>query len=253
MCLRPPPENRCGLNTGAGQMIKAILFDFGQTLVDSSDGFRQAEKDAQAAIFQNLAITDHDAFKNYYRRIRSELHKKGDLSRVNIWREVFRHYRQESSVDELQQWEQTYWRTVQSKTRVFPEAPPVLIALAAKYGPLGLVTNTQGQSDANTHRLTTYPELAALFAVTVVAGENGVPTKPDAQAFAVCLEQLGVAAKEAVYVGDDWRIDVCGARDASLHPVWLKHDTVKRNYPEVDVDVPVITSLNELPTVLETL
>ena len=251
--MGPPPEGRGGLNTGAGKMIKAILFDFGQTLVDSSDGFRQAEKDAQAAIFQDLATTDHDGFKNHYRRIRSELHKKSDLSRVNIWQEVFRHYRQESSVDELQQWEQTYWRTVQSKTRVFPEAPPVLKALAAKYGPLGLVTNTQGQSDASTHRLTAYPELAGLFAVTVVAGENGVPTKPDAQPFAVCLEQLGVAAEEAVYVGDDWRIDVCGARDAGLHPVWLKHETVKRNYPEVDVDVPVITSLNELPPVLETL
>jgi FMN phosphatase YigB (HAD superfamily) len=28
-------------------MIKAILFDFGQTLVDSSNGFRAAEKEAQ--------------------------------------------------------------------------------------------------------------------------------------------------------------------------------------------------------------
>ena len=31
-------------------MIEAILFDFGQTLVDSSEGFRTAERDAQ----QNL-------------------------------------------------------------------------------------------------------------------------------------------------------------------------------------------------------
>jgi len=28
-------------------MIKAILFDFGQTLVDAADGFRAAEKAAQ--------------------------------------------------------------------------------------------------------------------------------------------------------------------------------------------------------------
>jgi len=234
-------------------MIKAILFDFGQTLVDSSDGFRQAEKDAQAVIFQDLEITDHDAFKHHYRRIRSKLHERSELSRVKIWQEVFQHFGQESSVDELRQWEKIYWQTVQSKTRVFPEAPPVLIALADQYGPLGLVTNTQGQSDAGTHRVTAYPELAALFAVTVVAGENGVPTKPDAKPFAACLEQLGVAAEEAVYVGDDWRIDVCGARDAGLYPVWLKHDTVKRNYPKVDEDAPVITSLNELPPVLETL
>ena len=234
-------------------MIKAILFDFGQTLVDSSDGFRQAEKDAQAVIFQDLAITGHDAFKHHYRRIRSEFHERSELSRVKIWQEVFQHFGQESCVDELRQWEKIYWQTVQSKTWVFPEAPPVLIALADQYGPLGLVTNTQGQSDAGTHRVTAYPELAALFAVTVVAGENGVPTKPNAKPFTACLEQLGVAAEEAVYVGDDWRIDVCGARDAGLYPVWLKQDTVKRNYPKVDEDAPVITSLNELPPVLETL
>ena len=65
-----------GPKPGAGQLIKAILFDFGQTLVDSADGFRQAEKDTQAAIFQVLAITDHDAFKHHYRRIRAEFHKK---------------------------------------------------------------------------------------------------------------------------------------------------------------------------------
>ena len=234
-------------------MIKAILFDFGQTLVDSSDGFRQAEKDSQAVIFQDLEITDHDAFKHHYRRIRSEFHKRSELSRVKIWQEVFQHFDREPCVDELQQWEKTYWQTVQSKTRIFPEVPRVLTALASEYGPLGLITNTQGQSDAGTHRVTAYPELAALFAVTVVAGENGVPTKPDARPFAICLEQLGADANEAVYVGDDWRIDVCGARDAGLKTVWHKHHTVKRNYPEVDTDVPVITSLNELPPVLETL
>jgi len=202
-------------------MIKAILFDFGQTLVDSSAGFRQAEADAQAAVFQELESTDHDAFMDLYRRVRSEFHKKSELSRVKIWQEVCRHFGQDLSVETLQAWEKTYWQTVQLKTRVFPEGPPVLKDLAAQYGPLGLITNTQGQSDANTHRISAYPELAALFAATVVAGENGVPTKPDPRPFADCLGQLGVAAGDAVYVGDDWRIDVCGARDAGLHPVWL--------------------------------
>jgi len=54
-----------------------------------------------------------------------------------------------------------------------------------------------------------------------VAGENGIPPKPDPAPFRMCLETLGVAAGDAVYVGDDWRIDVCGSRDAGLNPVWL--------------------------------
>jgi FMN phosphatase YigB (HAD superfamily) len=49
-----------------------------------------------------------------------------------------------------------------------------------------------------------------------------------------------------VYVGDDWRIDVGGSRAAGLKPVWLKHERVQRNWPEVTSDVPVITRLDQL-------
>jgi putative hydrolase of the HAD superfamily len=62
----------------------------------------------------------------------------------------------------------------------------------------------------------------------------------------MCVDALGVAPSEAVYVGDDWRIDVCGSRDAGLNPVWIKHESVKRNWPEVTPDVPVITRLDQL-------
>ena len=47
-------------------------------------------------------------------------------------------------------------------------------------------------------------------------------------------------------MGDDWRIDICGAGDAGLHPIWLKHHSVKRNWPDVQTSVPVITSLEQL-------
>jgi putative hydrolase of the HAD superfamily len=62
----------------------------------------------------------------------------------------------------------------------------------------------------------------------------------------LCIQELGIDPSEAVYVGDDWRIDVCGSRDAGLNPVWIKHESVKRNYPEVTPGVPVITRLDQL-------
>ena len=42
--------------------IKAVLFDFGQTLADSADGFRAAEKQAQEKIFKSLALTEWEEF-----------------------------------------------------------------------------------------------------------------------------------------------------------------------------------------------
>jgi FMN phosphatase YigB (HAD superfamily) len=57
---------------------------------------------------------------------------------------------------------------------------------------------------------------------------------------------MGVSADEAIYVGDDWRIDICGARDAGIKPIWLKHHLVNRTWPDVKETVPIFTSLNQL-------
>ena len=49
-------------------MIKAVIFDFGQTLVNSAYGFRTAEKEAQDKLFKNLGLTVRDDFMAIYRR-----------------------------------------------------------------------------------------------------------------------------------------------------------------------------------------
>ena len=64
--------------------------------------------------------------------------------------------------------------------------------------------------------------------------------------FLMCLEELDVEPSEAVYVGDDFRIDICGAKDAGLQPIWMKHHSVHRNWPTVETSVPIVTSLKYL-------
>jgi putative hydrolase of the HAD superfamily len=88
--------------------------------------------------------------------------------------------------------------------------------------------------------------LESFFEVIIVAGEGDIPTKPDPVPFLMGVRKLGVEPSEAVYVGDDYRIDICGAKDAGLHSVWIKHHLVKRNWPDVETEVPIISSLNQL-------
>jgi putative hydrolase of the HAD superfamily len=45
--------------------------------------------------------------------------------------------------------------------------------------------------------------------------------KPDPAIFAIALNQLGLPASQALYVGDTRTFDVAGARAAGLHPVHL--------------------------------
>ena len=225
--------------------IKAILFDFGQTLADAADGFRTAEKEAQAKIFANMSLTLHADFMEHYRRIRKALHEKSNFSRIFLWREVYHYYCLESDDHLLETWETEYWETVKDKTVLFPETIRVLEALSPKYQ-LGLVSNTQGQRRSAAHRLSQFPELEKYFQSIIVAGENSIPPKPDPQPFHLCLDQLNLKPSQAIFVGDDYRIDVCGARDAGLHAVWLKHHSVKRSWPDVKTAAPIITRLDQL-------
>ncbi len=236
-------------------MIKAIFFDFGQTLVNSADGFKQAEKEAQAWIkadlFGEQPATLESEFTTAYRRIRKNFHNRSVFSRSAIWAEVFRYFSQAADSERLTQKESEYWETVKTYTRPFPETLPVLQQLAESY-PLALITNTQGQKQTGTHRITLFPDIEQFFKTIIVAGEAGIPAKPDKTPFLAGVQALGITPGQAVYVGDDYRIDIQGSQAAGLYPVWLKHRCVHRNWPTAASTVPVITSIDQLQGIVET-
>jgi HAD superfamily hydrolase (TIGR01549 family) len=235
-------------------MIKAILFDFGQTLVDSADVFREAEKEAKNRLFSHMESgpggPSWDAFLPRYRSIRKEFHQDSNFSRQAIWQAVCLEFNHKPDPKRFEKWEKKYWIQVGSRTSPFPETTSVLEELSRRYQ-LSLVTNTQGQKSSDNHRLALFPQLERFFQVIIVAGESGVPPKPDIEPFRLCLEKMNILPHEAVFVGDDWRIDICGAKNAGIQPVWLQHYSVKRHWSEVETDIPIITRLDELVDLLE--
>lgn len=226
-------------------MIKAVLFDFGQTLVDSADGFRVAEKEIQTKIFRDLTLPSWEKFLANYRRIRKEYHAYSNFSRKAIWQEVYLYYNRGSNLKLLGKWEDDYWKKVENQTILFPETERTLRNLVREYQ-LALITNAQGQANSNNHRLSQFSGLKELFEAVVIAGDSGVPPKPDRTPFLLCLESLGIAPSEAIYVGDDWHIDICGANNVGMKPIWLQHHLVRRSWPSMKTLVPVITSLDRL-------
>lgn len=232
-------------------MIKAIIFDFGQTLVDSADGFRFAEKIAKEQIFQDLFTNADDrqwqSFLTEYRHIRKKFHENSNFSRPAIWQAVYDWANRPADSRTLLQMETEYWELVKSRTKPFPEAITVLEKLVKLYQ-LGVITNTQGMKSSGNHRIALYPEIERFFETIIIAGECGVPAKPDPHPFQLCLEKMKIKPSEAIYVGDDLQKDVCGAGYAGLQPIWIKHRLVKRSWPEPDpsTDTQVITNLNEL-------
>ncbi len=226
---------------------KAIIFDFGQTLVDSAEGFRRAEREAQDKIFAALRGVERDRFMDVYRRVRKAHHERSRLSRPRIWRAVCEAL--ERSIDDrrLGAWETEYWQRVNALTREFPETQSTLEALAETHR-LALISNTQGQAGGAAHRLGEFPDLERRFECIVIAGEGGIPAKPDPQPFMHCLKRMKVDPGDCFYVGDDYAFDVCASRAVGMRPIWLKHRSVRRKWPQIDPGgVPVITSLDALP------
>lgn len=233
-------------------MIKAIIFDFGQTLVDSADGFRFAEKIAKEKIylrlFPSLNKERWETFLTQYREIRKSFHAKSNFSRPDIWKAVYYHFHCKADSLELEDLETEYWEAVKSMTRPFPETINVLENLSKQFQ-LGIITNTQGQKNTGNHRISLFPGIEKFFETIIIAGESGLPPKPHPKPFWVCLQKMSVQPAEAMYVGDDFQKDINGAGDAGLHPIWLKHCLVKRTWPDPEHntnDFHVITDLNQL-------
>nr|WP_314480086.1 HAD-IA family hydrolase [uncultured Pseudomonas sp.] len=97
------------------------------------------------------------------------------------------------------------------KVEIFPEAQPMLELLSQRYA-LGVITN----GNADVSRL----GLADYFHFALCAEDLGIG-KPDPAPFVEALRRGGVAASEAVHVGDHPRDDIAGAQRAGLRAVWF--------------------------------
>jgi HAD superfamily hydrolase (TIGR01549 family) len=234
----------------ASMTIKAVLLDFDQTLADSAEGFRLAEKNAETSIFEDLGLASWEDFLSDYRKFRNELHERSNFSRNALWQAIYLHYEREASPDLLAELEYDYWESVRLKTMLFPETIAVLEHLATAYR-LALITNTQGQGFSGAHRANKFHDLEPFFDIIIEAGFAGIRPKPNPEPFLLCLERLDIVPSEAVFVGDDLRNDIQGSQAVGIQPVWLKHHSIARIWPEGDTSVPVIYNLDQIIPILE--
>ena len=135
--------------------------------------------------------------------------------RERVWREALERagHPDERLAHELQR---RYADARRAGETIDPEAEPVLRDLHGDHR-LALLTN--GAGDVQREKLARTP-LAGYFAEIVISVEVGVG-KPDPRLFEIALGRLGVAASDAVMVGDSRLRDVAGAQRAGMRAVWI--------------------------------
>jgi putative hydrolase of the HAD superfamily len=102
---------------------------------------------------------------------------------------------------------------------------------------LGLLTNLAKDMNPICRKLGLEPYLDF-----VVTSEEAGADKPNPRIFQVALQRAGVKASEAIHVGDQYKIDVVGARGVGINPILIDR---YNQYLEVS-DCPQIRNLTEL-------
>jgi putative hydrolase of the HAD superfamily len=125
---------------------------------------------------------------------------------------------------------------------VFPDVVPGLGALRDAGIRTGIISNWTWRANELLEGL----GLAPLLDVVTISAREGWQ-KPEPGLFHRALELAGVAAADAVHVGDSYEADVLGARRAGIRPVLIDRsllDPARRRQPVPDDDdVPVVADL----------
>ena len=130
----------------------------------------------------------------------------------------------------------------------YEDAAHVLPLLRKGPWKMGLFSNAD--DDFLDPVLATWP-LAAFDAK--LSSESARVYKPHPAAFQAILERLDVTPQEAVYIGDHPYDDVHGAKLAGMRAVWLDRTGQAQRDPALNEPDYVITSLAELPPIVESL
>ena len=146
--------------------------------------------------------------------------------------------------------EQVTWELLQSEHSLFAasaatlydDTVPTLQHLRDKAFKLAIVSNWDTPLDPLTERL----GIAHYFDIIVASHDTRVlSAKPDPHIFNYTLAAVGVSAAETVHIGDTYEADITGARNAGIRPILIDRDrTQTGRWKET------IRSLSELPELL---
>lgn len=104
-----------------------------------------------------------------------------------------------------------FFRGERNRVEFFPDALPALERLKSRFR-LAVISN--GFADVKAIGIDAH------FETVVSAHEVGV-SKPDPKIYAACVERIGLAAGQIIYVGDDPANDVIGPCGAGMQAAWI--------------------------------
>ncbi len=211
------------------RQLKAVLFDFDDTLIDWSGVTRdwreiEAERLDRVLRFLNRRLSPtgialEQLVERYTKRTRAAWAAARANLRAPVMPEILQQTLTELGVSEADACADEIMRAYDWKvvpgTVVFPDVFPVLDELRSRRIRLGVVTNASQPMSLRDCELREHGLLPYFPECRLAAADVGY-LKPHPRIFHSALERIGVAPEEAVFIGDNPIADVCGALDVGM-------------------------------------
>jgi HAD superfamily hydrolase (TIGR01549 family) len=214
-----------------GTMLQAVLFDFGDTLIqyepmDTRGVFRAAA----AAVFERLrrdghALPPFDVFcDEQFRAIKwayfwSKLRGR-EFKSLDLMRRFHQRHRLPSDEPALRELAWLWYSPLIERSGPEDDTADTLRQLREMGLAMGIVSNTFVPGCVLDRHLS-HCELLDYFPVRIYSSEVG-HRKPSRRIFDIALGQMGVAGADAMFIGDLLKTDIIGARRAGMTTVLLQ-------------------------------
>lgn len=217
-------------------MIKAVLFDFDETLQDRTLAF---EGYMDAMLKKYFPDIDEKTAEQY----KDDMVKTGNggyVVRVDWYQALLEKW---GCADRLsaQELAEHYDTTFGDHNVIFEHTVPLLKELKKRGKLVGVITN--GPSYLQNHKMDE-SGLREYCDIVVVSGDLGVH-KPDKRIFELTAERLGLKCEECVYVGDHPINDIQGALSSGMSAIrmnwgWFKDKDLRSDVPVIDDIIDVL-------------
>ncbi|QGA54503.1 HAD-IA family hydrolase [Sulfolobus sp. E5-1-F] len=208
--------------------VKAVLFDFDDTLVDFSTKAKEAldavSKDIYTYIKENYQQEiDINIIRKLVEEESKKLDSKGEYNRNKWWESILKSLNIVNiDKSQLYDWTSLYW-SIASQTEPYEDAKEIIEYLDSKGYKLGIITNSDGEGGNKSSRLRTFP-LIDKFDLILIAGEGGIRPKPNLEPFIISCERFSVEPSSCVFVGDEPVKDCLAAKKANMISVLIDRE-----------------------------
>lgn len=227
-------------------MIKAVFFDLYQTLITYDPPreelvartLRELGIERDPAIFRRPLVTADEFI--YEEIARLPLSQRSQEEKVSLYTQHQSIVLKEAGIEADRKLAMSLLGKMQQYSMnlvLFNDVATALDELKRRGLVLGLISNVEQEMNDTFTRL----KLDSWLDIIVTSLDAGTG-KPQPEIFLEALKRADVAASEALYVGDQYRVDILGARSAGIKGILID----RTGYHQDITDCPRIGSLREL-------